>query len=157
MSEKINERRRLRFASEDDALAELARLRKGCRPLKNWSMAGICWHLSFPMIRFTSPPASPVATPQEAAMKANFVDVILKTGRPPAGYEAPPELVPPPGCTESEIDRLEGALRKLKGYTHPLVGMGPFGPVPIGEYRQFMLGHCAHHLGYLVPTEQVNT
>jgi hypothetical protein len=157
MSEKTNERRRLRFACEDDALAELATLRKGCRPLKNWSLAQICWHLAFPLDRFTSPPASPVPTPQEAAKKAAFLDLILKTGRPPAGFQAPPETIPPAGCPEAEIDRLEKALRRLKAYEHPLVAMGPFGPVPIHEYRQFNLGHIAHHFGYLVPTAQVNT
>ena len=156
MSEKTNERRRLRFACEDDALAELARLRKGCRPLKNWSMAQICWHLSF-ALKFMSPPASPIPTPQEAAAKAGFIDLILKTGRPPPGFEAPPETVPPSGCVDGEIDRLETALPQLKAYPHPLVGMGPFGPVPILEYRQFNLGHIAHHLGYLVPTERVST
>ena len=133
MSDTINERRRLRFTSEQEALAELARLRLGSRQLKNWSFAQICRHLALPMERFLSPPQSPDPTPQEAAAKAGFLDVILTTGRPPPGFEAPPEFVPPLDCNEADIDRLENALRRLQAYPHPLVAMGPFGPVPIGD------------------------
>lgn len=148
----MSEKRRLNFANEDEMLVDLARLRKGYRKLGNWTLPMTSRHLAIVIERSLMPPASPTPTPEQAARKAAFVDVLLKTRRPPAGFTPPPDIMPTPECDDAEIARLEEACRRLKAYPHALVLMGPFGPVPIDEFREITLMHSAHHLALLIPT-----
>ena len=86
--------RTLSFRNEDEAIAELDRLRVGGYTKRgNWSLPMICWHVS--MRGPLQPPASPTPTPEQAKRKA-FIDLILTTGRPPTGFQAPPEITPSP-------------------------------------------------------------
>jgi hypothetical protein len=147
------QRRTLSFANEDEAIAEIDRLRAGgYRKTKNWTLAMMCWHVGGGVDQILTPPASPRPTPEQAAKKRGFIDVILTTGRPPGKFEAPPEITPKPDCPETEIDRYRAGLLKLRDYPHALVDFGPFGPVPIAEVRKLMLMHTAHHLSFLIPT-----
>jgi hypothetical protein len=148
----MSEKRRLKFDSIDEVIAEIARLRPGYRQLRNWNLPMMGRHITLTIERFLMPPANSVPTPDEAARKAAFVDVVLATFRPPPGLIPPPDLMPPPDCTEADIDRAISALEKLKSYPHPLVAMGAMGPVSIDEFRRLNLIHIAHHLGYLIPT-----
>ena len=52
----------------------------------------------------------------------------------------------------ADIEAIINGLRKLQTYPHSLVDMGPFGPVPIEEFRRLNLMHLAHHLHFLNPT-----
>ena len=147
----MSEKRALQFNSEDDALAEIAKLRKGYRQLKNWNLPMVGRHASLVIQRGLQPPASPIPTPEEAERKKAFVDVVLTTGRPPAGFTPPPDIMPPADCDDTDISKMETALQALKTYPHPLVAMVAFGPVSIGEFRRLNLIHLAHHLGFLIP------
>ena len=76
----MSEPRRLKFHSIDDALAEIGRLRSGKHTqLRNWSLPMMAWHVSIPLRKYTTPPTDPVPTPEQAARKAAFVDVVLST------------------------------------------------------------------------------
>ncbi len=152
-----SKQRDLSFATEDQVIAEIARLQRGYAKNGNWSLAQIAWHLVIPLERYLSPPADPSAkmTPQQLAMKERFVDVCVKTGKlPPHAMTAPPDWTPPPTANDSDIARFEAGLIKLKNYPHAMVEMGPIGPVTTAEYRRVILVHAAHHLNYLEPTAQ---
>jgi hypothetical protein len=146
---KVAQKRQLRFKNEEDAIAEIERLRASrCDQLGNWSLPMICWHLDMPL----DPPATTKVTAQQEQRQRAFIDVILTTGRPPEKFDAPPERVPSPACGDADVDHLIATLRKLKVYPHSHVAMGPFGPVLTEHVRALMLMHAAHHLGFLVPT-----
>ncbi|MEO6434293.1 MAG: DUF1569 domain-containing protein [Tepidisphaeraceae bacterium] len=145
-------KRRLSFRSEDDVLAEVERLQKGDHTkLANWSLPMICWHLSLagePM-----PPSSTTPTPEQDAMRKGLIDVILETGAPPPGFEAPPEMTPSADSTDTDVERFKSALRASKAFAHTHVDFGSFGPVPIERARRLLLMHSAHHLGFLIPAQ----
>jgi hypothetical protein len=146
------QKRTLSFRNEDEAIAEIDRLRAGgYKQIGNWTIAMMCRHLDGPI----EAPATTKATPREASMKESFVDVILKTGRPPGKFEAPPERVPAPSCNDADIEQFKSNLRKLKAHAHSHVAMGPFGPVPTDEFRRLVLMHTAHHLSFLIPSATV--
>jgi hypothetical protein len=143
--------RAVRYPDAAAALADIALLRRGYRQLGNWNLPMITRHIGFMMGRGMTPPADPTPTPEQAARKRAFIDVLLTTGNPPPGTTAPPQAVPAADCGDADIDRLCHLLAAMEKYPHPIVEMGPFGPVPTAEYRAVQLGHLARHLGFLVP------
>lgn len=146
---KVAQKRQLRFKNEDDAIAEIERLRASrYDKLGNWSLPMICWHLDMPL----DPPATTKLTPQQEQRQRDFIDVILTTGRPPGNFEAPPDRTPSPSCGDADVEHFLATLRKLKTYPHSHVAMGPFGPVLTEHVRALLLMHAAHHLSHLVPT-----
>lgn len=145
-------RRQLNFKNEDEAIAEIDRLRVGGYTQgKNWSLPMACWHLG--VSGSPKPPASPTPTPEQAERKRNFIDVILNTGRPPAGFEAPPQMTPKPDCGDEAVLAFRQVLKDIRDYPHALVDFGPFGPTPIAELRKLTLMHAGHHLSFLDPKQ----
>jgi hypothetical protein len=144
--------RKLNLRSEDDIIAEVNRLRKGYRKTGNWSLPQISWHVGTLIDKYLAPPVSATPTPDETTKKVGFVDAMLKTRQSPPGFEAPPQLVASPDLTDAAVDHFIESLKKMKTYAHPLVGMGPCGPVKIEEFRQVHCVHAEHHLGFLTPT-----
>ncbi len=148
--------RRPAFNTVDDLIADVRQLRQGYVRHGNWTLAQICWHLGFPLRRALHPPepADLAPTPEQLKMKAALVDRILK-GEPPAPEfrEAPASMQPAADLTDAEIDGYLELLAKLKAYPHPKVYTVFFGPLRIDEFRGLTLGHAAHHLSYLVPTD----
>ncbi|HSV13469.1 MAG TPA: DUF1569 domain-containing protein [Tepidisphaeraceae bacterium] len=148
-------RRPLAFATEDGVLAEVARLRRhGYQKTGNWSLPQIAWHLMIPIDAYLNPPASPdiQPTPEQAKMKAGFVDYIVANGKlPPHATTAPPSWTPPADAGDADVERLVIGMNKLKNYPHAMVEMSVIGPVPIAECRRVHLVHAAHHLSFLQP------
>lgn len=153
MSQAVaNDRRQLTFASVDDALADVAQLRRGYDRLGTWSLPQICWHLGIIVERFLKPAAAnAVATPEQAARKVAFVDAILNGTAPKVG-EAAPSLVASADVGDEAIDLFDAQFRRLRDFPHPFTDMGSCGPVTIDEFRTCHLYHAAHHLSFLVPT-----
>jgi hypothetical protein len=145
------QKRQLRFQTEDDAIAEIERLRASrYKKLGSWSLPMICWHLDMPL----DPPTRTKPTPAEEQRQRDFIDVILTKGKPPPKSEAPPDRVPSETAGDADVDHFIATLRTLKSYPHSHVAMGPFGPVLTEHVRALMLMHAAHHLGFLVPTSK---
>ena len=145
-------RRQLNFKSEDEVIAEVDRLRADPHVKRgNWSLPMTCRHLAVGLESILSPPASPTPTPEQAQRKKGFVDVLLATGKPIPGFQSPPHMVPPDDCGDADVNRLKGALLKLKRYHYDFVDFGPFGPVSTSEARRLTLIHAAHHLSHLDP------
>ncbi|MGB7156718.1 MAG: DUF1569 domain-containing protein [Tepidisphaeraceae bacterium] len=143
-------RRALSFRSEDEAIAELDRLRVGGYAQHgSWSLQMICWHLAYG--GELNPPASTTPTPEQAAQKKAFIDLILSTGKPPPGFQAPPEMTPSPDCDDAAVLGFRTLLKELKAYPHSHIDFGPFGPVSIEDVRKLTLLHAGHHLSFLEP------
>jgi hypothetical protein len=148
----MSERRRLSFANEDEAIAEIDRLRAGgYRKLGNWTLAMMCRHLRVGSDRVLKAPASTTPTPEQAQRRKDVIDAVLATGKPPAGMQPPPDMIPSPDCQDGEIDRYKQTLERLKAYPHAYVDFGPFGPVETDVARKLFLMHTAHHLSHLQP------
>ena len=144
-------RRQLNFRSEDEAIAELDRLRAGGYAQRgNWTLPMICWHVNRPVL---APPKSDAPSPEQAAAKKGFIDLILTTGKGPPGFQAPPEITPKPDCGDEVVLAFRKMLADMKSYPHRFVDFGPFGPVPIDEVRKLVLMHSSHHLSFLDPKQ----
>jgi hypothetical protein len=148
-------RRPLSFATEDGVQAEVARQRRhGYEKTRNWSLPQIDWLLMIPIEAYLNPPSSPDVqpTPEQAKMKAGFVDYICANNKlPPQATTAPPSWTPPADASDADIERLVMGMNKLKNYPHAMVEMSVIGPVTIGECRRVHLVHAAHHLSFLQP------
>lgn len=145
--------RALQFKSEDEAIAEVDRLRRGYRRHGKWSLGQIAWHLALPMSKHLEPaPPGAQPTPEQTAIKAGFVDVIVQTGKPPAHAKtAPPSFMPPETAGDADIDNFKSQMLRMKQIDYPMVAMGPIGPVPTAEVRLCHLAHASHHLSFLTP------
>ena len=147
--------RALQLQTEQQAIDEIARLRRGCRQTGNWTLAQVCWHVCLPIDKHLHPPEPMdlAPTPEQATIKARFVDHIIANGQPPPfAKDAPPGFIPPATANDADIDRYVAALQRMQAYPHPKVMMGPVGPVTTAEFRTCNLVHAAHHLAFLVPT-----
>lgn len=141
------------LTSEDEVIAELARLRRGHRRLGGWTLAQACWHVGELIEKFLRP-GTPGATPtpEQAAVQARF----FSKAREPRGFDgvdAPAAFQPAAACGDDAIDRTVALYKALKSFPHAVVDMGPIGPASIAECRRVHLAHASHHLSFFVPVE----
>lgn len=144
-------RQSLRYASIDDIIADIIKLRKGYVQTGDWNLPQVCWHLDVTTQRRMAPgPHAPV-TPEQLARRPVF-DQVVATGKLPPGLVAPPDLTPAKNLGESAIDALLQTLEKLKTFKGPYAPHRLFGQLTDAESQQQILIHSAHHLSHLVPT-----
>ena len=77
---------------------------------------------------------------------------VLTAREMPAGLPTPPGTEPPAGTEDVAVDDFLSDLRTLAVADYSHVHFGPFGPVPLANFRDFILVHSAHHLKHLRPT-----
>lgn len=145
------QRRHLRFRDLDEVIAEIRTLQRGYARAGNWSLPQVCWHLEVSVANRMKPGPYPANTPEQEARRPVF-EQVLASGRLPDGIVAPEPMVPPPDCGDEAIEACIKQLERFKGYTGRIPPHRIFGDLPDDEARQLNLIHCAHHLGYLVPT-----
>ena len=149
---KLNPRR-IRFHTEQDAIAEVERVRDGaCETCGRWTLEQTAWHTAMPLKMCLHKPARLEPTEDERKMQA-YLDDLEAEGQMADGLDAPAGTEPPPRCDASEIDALIDGLRNLADYRESHVDFGPFGPTPTPKFRAFVLIHTAHHLGMFRPAE----
>ena len=146
----------LRFGSEDDVIAEVNRLRRGCAQAGAWSLAQICCHLDKSVQSRMQPGPFPPTTPEQAARRDQFLQV-LSSGRLPDGLPAPDTMMPPPACGDDAIDAFLATLERFKRFPGPIAPHRLFGQLADADARKLNLIHCAHHLSYLTPTTTTAT
>jgi len=149
-------RRSLDFRSFDEILADVAHLRAvGFQRAGQWDLATICNHLAKGM---------------EVGLENKKVEVsfglrllaplfgkmifkgLLKTRKMPERIKAPGPFVPDEYCEmESSIARLTQNCERAKVFEGPLSIHPIFRRITVEQWRQLMLIHCSHHLGFLVP------
>jgi hypothetical protein len=150
-TQRATRREGLKYASGDDVIADVQRLRKGYAKTGNWSLLAICWHLET-ATRFRMVPGPfPPNTPEQDARKERLRE-ILTTATIPSGIEAPTQALPPSNVDDSAIDALIATLKKFDSFPGPIAPHRRFGNLSDSDARQLNLIHCAHHLSYLVPT-----
>lgn len=146
----MNQRRSLKFNTEDDVIADVRKLRSGYTQAGRWNLPQVCWHLNVGVHnRMKAGPFAP-NTPEQDARKAQFQQV-LATGRLPDGIVAPEGMVPPPDAGDSAIDALIASLQTFKTFPGPIPPHRIFGQLNDADARKLNLIHCAHHLSYLSP------
>jgi hypothetical protein len=148
-------RRPLKFKTPEELNSELDRLRRvETKQRGNWTVPQACRHLAMIIEGNLNPPPSDVPTPEETAMKEKFFGMVMgDTGMPENLPIGNPDLIPPPDCTDAEIDRLKAAFQKLTSYPHKCIKVGRCGPVPVAELIPLHLAHCAHHLSFHIPLD----
>jgi hypothetical protein len=150
MSTPTLQRRQLRLSTTDEVIAEIERLRKGCRATGNWNLAQVCWHLETATRFRLAPGPYPANTPEQTAARPKL-EMILAGQQIPKGIEAPQVAVPPPVVGDEAIDACIATLRRFEAAKGPFAPHRIFGNLSDAEMRRLNLVHCAHHLGHLVP------
>lgn len=155
-------RRTLRFDDLDDVVHEVESLRaSGYDRAGNWDLAQTCAHLAdwmrFPLDGFPRPPA-PIravlwALRQTVGQKK--LRQYLDTAAMPAGKPSMPETVAAAGGDETAaVERLRQTVARFKSHAGPLHPSPLFGPLDKETATRLQLVHCAHHLGFLIPSHQ---
>jgi hypothetical protein len=144
--------RSLQFENIDGAIAEIEKLRGGCKQTGNWSLPQACWHLNKALTFVMSgAPAAPMETPPDGPQR---LAMILGTGKIPGGVQAPERVIPPTTCEDCEVAALITTLEKFKKFDGPFPPHRLFGPLTPEQWQKVNLIHVAHHLSKLVPTTQ---
>ena len=144
-------RRLIRFASEDDAITDVRRLRQqGYTQVGTWSLPQMAWHLNRAVLPRMKP--GPDA-PEQIARKPLAQHVLSMNGYLPDGIVAPPEMAPPADAPEASIDELIASLEQLRDFKGEIAPHRLFGKLPDADARRLNLIHCAHHLSYLAPRQ----
>lgn len=151
-TKRVEGRRRLRYTSYDDLLADARQLASAPRKqLGNWSLAQICRHLSGAL-------AIPIdGTQVKPFFLLRWIGPLLKkrfcTQTMKPGFQVPraaTKLLPCEGEDAAAIAELEAAVRRLQKTTnrlpHPI-----FGPMTNEEWDQFQLRHAELHMSFIVP------
>ena len=150
-TQKPARREGLRFRTEDDAIAEVIRLRRGYAQAGSWSLPQTCSHLTKAVFARMQPGPFPPDTDEQKARRP-IADQTLATGKLPDGLQAPEAFQPSANCSDAAIDEFVAAMEKFKAYRDPIAPHRLFGQLPDAEARTLNLIHCAHHLSYLSPT-----
>jgi hypothetical protein len=147
---KIDRRSAPRYANEDAMIADISRLQRGHTMGGRWSLPQMAWHINqaFPM-PLESFDTQPALTEAQITRQKRW-DYYIANGKPPEGFEAPAEIVPPANCSSKEVDGLRERLHALKGITRKFVRVAA-GVMPIDRARGFMLAHGWWHLSCLYP------
>jgi hypothetical protein len=144
-------RRTLNYATVDDVIADVRRLRRGYAKAGRWSLAQACWHLNATTGFIMRPGPHPEPTPEQVAGRARL-QAILDGGQLPSGIQAPETVTPPADAPESAADDFVATLERVKTFPGPFAPHRLFGRLSDDEARRLILLHAAHHLSHLVPT-----
>jgi hypothetical protein len=146
----MNQRRTLRFNSEDDVIADVKKLRHGYTQAGAWTLPQICWHLNVGVQNRMKPGPFPANTPEQESRKGQLQQV-LASGQLPTGIPAPDGAVPPPDAGDAAIEALLTSLEQFKKFPGPIPPHRIFGHLNDADARKLNLIHCAHHLSFLTP------
>lgn len=153
-------RRTLRFNDLDEVVREVESLRaSGYDRAGKWDLAQTCAHLAdwmrFPLDGFPRPPA-PIRAMLWALKKTvgqRKLRQYLEAGAMPSGKPTLPETVAAAGGDETvAVERLRQTVARFKAYSGPLHPSPLFGELDKETATRLQLVHCAHHLGFLVPS-----
>jgi Protein of unknown function (DUF1569) len=146
----VTERRKLHFANTEAVAADVGKLRAGYRQLGSWSLPQTCWHLK-KALDF-SMRAGPYDPMRGGLGKWILMRGILLVGRLPTGVYAPERITPAKDVPESAIDEFLTTLETLKNHKGEFAPHPRLGTLSRRSFYKLHLIHCAHHLGFLIPT-----
>jgi len=144
-------RRTLGFASLDEVMPEVERLRQGHTTVGTWTLAQICRHLATVLRRVADLPASTPRDPSQELGEERKREV-LESGRLPEGLPAPPGVLPEGTLDEAEeAENLRRAIAYSQSSPGPVAPHRFFGPLTRDEWHRLQCIHCAHHLSFAIP------
>jgi hypothetical protein len=152
---KVEGRRKLKFQSYEELLADLDRLGSGpVKTLGNWSPGQIFRHLA--KAYNSSIDGFSMTFPLHFRLLAKVFRKKLLSMPMPAGVKLPSKsgqaLLPPPTPTEEGLTELHGAIARLQ--TEPKRAKHPvFGELTNQEWDKVHLTHASLHLSFLVPSK----
>ncbi len=150
---KVDGRRKLKFASYEELLADIDRLSSGpVKTLGNWSPGQIFRHLA--RAYNGSIDGFPMTFPLHFRLMAKVFRKKLLSMQMPAGFKLPgagaKALVPPPTSTAEGAAELRAAIARLEREPqrakHPM-----FDGLSKEEWDKVHLTHASLHLSFLVP------
>jgi len=144
-------RSRVSYASEDDVINDVKRLRHGYKQAGSWNLPQVCAHLD-KAVQFRMQPGPFAPDTPEQAKNKEKIPGILAAGTIPEGIKAPEPMLPPADCGEASIDAFLVTIEKYKRFPGPTAPHRIFGMLEERDARKLNLIHCAHHLSYLTPT-----
>jgi hypothetical protein len=149
-------RRRLRFNSHDEVLADIRALAaRPTRHLGRWTLPVICQHLALTVNKCLDGDVA-IPVPLRTRIVARiFRNRVLHT-RLPGGFKLPQDaeaaMFYEPESVAAAIDELEKAIARLgtttKRYPHPA-----FGKMNAAQWDLFHFRHAELHLGHIVPAD----
>ncbi|MDB5324493.1 MAG: hypothetical protein JWM57_62 [Phycisphaerales bacterium] len=143
--------RKLNYADEAAAIADIEHLRKSYAAEGDWTLAQAAFHCGWPLSQPKVPATTDTLTDRQKPMRA-FIDNVNANGWPDKTLPARPEMVPPADVADSAIDDCIAGLRSLAACKIAVLENPVFGPLPIDVYRKFTLIHAAHHFSFFHPT-----
>ena len=150
-SSPATRRPNLSFATDEDVIADVTRLRRGYAKSGGWTLPQACWHLAKTTEMRMKRGPFPDDTPEQVARRP-VLEKALASGQLPDGIVAPPDFTPPADCGEEAIDLFVDTLRRLSAWREPIAPHRLFGRIADDDARRLNRIHCARHLSFLVPT-----
>ena len=153
-TKNVTERRRVRYSSLDELLAEAERLSEpDVQMLGNWTPGQIYEHLARTMNSsidgFTRLLPAPARWLLTLLMKHRFLKKEL-----PAGFRSTTEFIPDATSVEDGLSALRNAIGRQKNESirapHPA-----FGNITREEWNDFHLRHAELHMGFLIDAAKV--
>jgi hypothetical protein len=147
-------RRTLSFSSVAEVMPEVDRLLAGHRTVGNWNLGQICNHLSdaFRLSIEGFPMRAPWLVRKLIGPVAKRR--VFSKGAMPSGVKLPEKFAPRPGLdARAEAEALRAAIRLFSAGAGPLAPHPVFGPLTVAEWHRLHCIHCAHHLGFAVPSD----
>jgi hypothetical protein len=145
-------RRKLRFYSYEQVMAEIERLAPAHRTLGRWSLGQICEHLADTQEAALGLAGSEIKTSRLFRATVGRISwlVLLWFGFIPEQFGG---LGPrPPAELDAALSRLRASFARIS--TEPQTAIHPvFGSLSQDQWRQFHLRHAAHHLSFVIPTD----
>ena len=153
--------RSIRLATLDDVSTEIERLhRSGYQQAGKWNLSQTCEHLadwmSFPMDGFpkmsfaVSLFLGAMRTVRGKAMMHKFIE---EQSMPPNQPTIPQTVHAETGDEGASMARLQAMIRRLEEHRGTIHPSPLFGAMNRQELIALQMGHCNHHLNFLVPKE----
>lgn len=148
------EPRSLRFSSVDEVIAEVDRLQAGgYTPTGRWDLPQMCEHLAYYVRGSLDGFGFRLPWPVRVLLGRPLRRRLLEGGgQMKRGMRTIPASVPAVGSVGNEaVTRFRDLLVRFRDHDGPLPPSPLLGPLTKAEWQTLHLGHCAHHLGFLVP------
>jgi hypothetical protein len=153
----VTERRKLSFASFDEVIADVERLRaNGYTRAGNWDLSQCCGHLTawltYPVSGFPKAPLpirmmlGVVRPLLGKKMLAKYLAEGMPTGKPTM-----PQSVVASGDEAKAVEELKAAMDRFQAHAGEYLPSPLFGQLSRDEALKVQLAHCSHHLSFLIP------
>lgn len=153
--------RRLVFENLDQAVEEArSLLARGYAASGQWNLAQVCGHcndwLRFPIDGYPKAPfpINLMLMVLRPTMGKSMRKKIIRDGEFAAGKPTMPSTVKAVDASTdaAAVEQLAQTAKRFEQHAGPWHASPLFGRMTKDEHRQLQLVHCAHHLGFLIPS-----